>query len=77
VFRDGNGAGLIKIRPQPHPRHPSKPARGHTRACTHRVLGGFWATRGFEQSGGEFNHKGMMYRGTKRRTKLVSKINAT
>jgi hypothetical protein len=40
----------VQTRPWPQPR-----------VNTHRVSGGFQVTRGFEQSGGEFNHKGTMY----------------
>jgi hypothetical protein len=49
-------AAPVQTRSRPHPR-----VKSHTRARTRRVSGGFRVTRGFEQSGGEFNHKGTMY----------------
>jgi hypothetical protein len=55
--RDGNGAGLGWVR--------QKSAHSHTRGtrlnAPAATPAGFRVTRGFEQSGGEFNHKGMMY----------------
>jgi hypothetical protein len=57
--------------------HPRVKSRTRARTRTYRVSGGFRVTRGFDQSGGEFNHEVVADWSTKRRAKLVSKMNTT